>query len=153
MHIQTTKIIVLEVNLLFVFKSDEMNMIRSELRSSWLMKPQLSLGLPRGPFPWAVIAEVCDISRKTKGVLGSELTVRSAQPRTLHMYLFCSSLGGKGIKGTVFTFTGVTGLLFSSGCLVYNIGRCFTHVFYLIVFLLLVECLDLRITCLLWRLL
>lgn len=75
--------------------------------------------------------------------------MRSTQPQALHTYLFCSSFGGKGIKGTVFTFTGVTALLFSSGCLAYNIGRCFTHVFHLIVFLLLAECRDLRITCLL----
>lgn len=150
------KIIVLEVHLLFVFKSDEVNMIRSE----WV---EMILTCEATAVPWTgwgtfsstCIAEVCCVSMKTEGVLGSELSMRSTQPHSLHTYLSwnCSSLGGKGMEGTVCKFTSVTGLLFSCGCLAYNIGRCCTHLFHLIVFFLLAECLDLRITCLLWTLL
>lgn len=149
------KIVILAVHLLFVFKSGEVNVMRSE----WV---EMILTCEATAVPWtgwgtfslSYIAEVPCVSMKAEWVLGSELSVRSIQPHSQHTYLSwnCSSLGGKGMKGTVSRFTRVTGLSFSCGCLAYNIDRCFTHVFNLIVFFLLAECLDLRITCLLWTL-
>lgn len=145
---------IIEVNLCFVFKSDEVTMIRR----GWI---EMILTCEATAVPWtgwgtfssSCIAEVSCISMKIQGVLGSELSVSSISNSACISMLKLFSLGEKGIKGTVFRFTGVTGLLFSYGCLAYSMGRYFPHVFNLIVFFLLAKCLDLRITCILWTLL